>query len=414
MKPFLRLLTSQEAYSIIDGLDKLEIETIDAADGIGHVLAEPIHAIDDIPHFFRSNMDGFAVRAADTAGASDGRALRLQVSGTVAMGTNATAKVGPGQAVRISTGAMMPAGADAVVIVENTEEPVEGEILVRSQVQGKQNTVAIGEDLRHGELVFPKGHRLRACDRGILSGVGVTSVRAYRRARIAVVATGDEIVEAGQPLAPGQVRNVNQYVMAEMIRALGNPVHDFGVIPDREEEFAAVLKAAAETADLLFVSGGSSRGTRDLTVPSVQALTGAATLFHGLAIAPGKPTLLARADGLTIMGLPGNPAAAAVVLHLFGKAVAASLEGESIARVLLRRPRVRARLAKTIASTAGREDFIRVGLTQAEISTELPWATPIAGKSVAISTIARADGLVSIPPSTEGLSEGAEVDVILL
>jgi molybdopterin molybdotransferase len=414
VKPFLELLSSQEAYALIDGLPKLSTEVFPAGQSVGHVLAEAIHAIDDIPHFFRSNMDGFAVRAQDTIGASASSAKRLSVSGSVPMGVEATAVVGPQQAVRVSTGAMMPAGADAVVIVENTEEPVEGEILVRSQVQERQNTVAIGEDMHNGDLVFSPGHRIRPSDRGVLSGVGVLEIVAHRRARIAVVATGDEIVEPGQELAPGQVRNVNQYLMAEMSRSLGNPVLDFGVIPDREEDFARVLATAQQEADLLFVSGGSSRGARDLTVDAVQALPGAETLFHGLAIAPGKPTLLAVAAGLTVMGLPGNPAAAAVVLHLFGKVLAASLEGESVARVLLRRPRVRAQMGTSVSSTAGREDFLRVSLNASPDGQGLPVAQPALGKSVAISTIARADGLVAIPPSTEGLEQGAEVDVVLL
>ncbi len=412
MKPFLALLSAQEAYARIDALSPSATERRPALEAVGRVLAEDVRAFDDIPHFFRSNMDGFAVRAAETYGAGESRAVRLAVAGMVAMGEEAVDALPAGAAIRVSTGAMMPPGADAVVIVENTEGPVEGEVLVRAEALPKQNTVAVGEDLRRGDLVFEAGHRLRPVDVGVLSGVGVTEVLVHRPVRIGIVATGDEIVEPGEPLPPGRVRNVNQYLMREMARSFdGNPVVDLGVIGDDEGAFAATLERARADCDILFISGGSSRGTRDLTVASVMELPGAELLFHGLAVAPGKPTLLARAGGLHVMGVPGNPAAAAVVLHLFGRALVASLEGQPLARFLLRRARVRARLSRDLASPAGREDYLRVRLEDRE---GLPLAVPIQGKSVAISTIARADGLLAVPASVEGLAAGAEIEVILL
>ncbi|MFT5041646.1 MAG: molybdopterin molybdotransferase [Hyphomicrobiaceae bacterium] len=413
MKPFLELLSASQAYRMIDAAEPTEIIVCAAIAAIGMVLADEVRAGDDIPHFFRSNMDGFAVRAEDTFTAGDNSAVRMSIAGTVAMGAEATQPLPPGMAIRVSTGSMMPPDSDAVVIIENTEEPVPDEILVRAKVLPRQNTVAIGEDMRAGDLVFEAGHRLRPVDAGVLSGVGVIQVRVRRPVRIGVVATGDEIVEPDAPLPPGSVRNVNQYLMRAVALSFGNHVEDFGVIGDDEDAFSRTLERAVEDCDVLFISGGSSRGARDLTVGSVSAMESAEVLFHGLAIAPGKPTLLARAGGLHVMGLPGNPAAAAVVMHLFGSALVGSLEGEPVERILLRRPRVRARLDEDVASPAGREDYLRVRL-EPGLGLDLPIARPVRGKSVAISTIARADGLLAVPASTEGLAAGSEVEVVLL
>lgn len=411
MKPFLELLSAEQAYRVIDGLEATASIRLPAVEAIGKVLAEEVRAKDAIPHFVRSNMDGFAVRASETLGASDSNAVRLPIAGAVAMGTEATLALPKDAVIRVSTGAMMPPDADAVVIIENTEEPTPGELLIRSEATVGQNTVKIGEDMAAGDLVFEAGHRIRPVDSGVLSGVGVTEVEVHSPVRIGIVATGDEIVEPDATLAPGQVRNVNQYLMRSMARSFGNTVEDYGVIGDDEAQFATTLSRASADCDVLFISGGSSRGTRDLTVAAVGELDGAELLFHGLAVAPGKPTMLARAKGLHVMGLPGNPAAAAVVLQLFGRALVASLEGEPLSRMLLRRPRVRARVDRDLHSPGGREDYLRVRLVESE---GLPIAEPIRGKSVAISTIARADGLLAIPASVEGLEAGTEVEVVLL
>ena len=327
------------------------------------------------------------------------------------MGAEATEPCPPGGALRVSTGAMMPPDADAVVIVEHTEERGPQEVAVHSAVVAGQSTVSPGEDMHRGDPVFDSGHRLRGSDVGVLTGVGRTQAHVFRRARVGVVATGDEIVEPGQPLPPGRVRNVNQYMMASMAERLGNAVQDYGVIADTEQAFADVLERAQHECDVLFISGGSSMGTRDLTEASIRAADAAEILFHGVAIAPGKPTILARVGSLAVMGLPGNPGAAAVVFSLFGTTLIRTIEGEPLDAILLTRPRVRARLGQRLTSTPGREDYVRVRLVD---DGDMPVAQPLRGKSVAISTIARAHGLIRIPLSTEGLEAGHEVDVVLL
>jgi molybdopterin molybdotransferase len=326
------------------------------------------------------------------------------------MGAAAEPIVGPGTAVRVSTGAMMPEGADAVVIVERTEDAGDGRIALNESAVAGQNIVRIGEDLRIGDPVYEAGRRVGGADVGVLTGVGLRLVEAYRVPRVGVIATGDEIVEPEQPLAPGQVRNVNEYLLTSLARQCGAVVNDYGVVRDDEHVLRSTLESACAANDAVFVSGGSSKGNRDLTRPVIESMAGAEIVFHGIAIAPGKPTILARTPKAVIMGLPGNPAAAAVVFRLFGQTLIRVLAGEPLERILLTRATVRGRLAAAVVSTPGREDYLRARLEPGE---PLPTVHALKGKSVAISTIARADGLVRIPLSTEGLAAGSEVDVIL-
>jgi len=416
VKPFLTLLTTEEAWSQLAAVEPLASETISARAALGRVLAEPLTAREDVPHFFRSNMDGFAVRAADTAGASEESSVALHVIGEVAMGEQAMQPLAAGAAIRVSTGAMMPPGADAVVIVEHTEERGET-LLVRHSVSAGASTIAIAEDLRAGEVVLEAGHRVRGCDVGVITGVGRAEIRVHRIARVGVAATGDEIVEPEDELPPGRVRNVNQYLLGSMARALGASVVDYGVVRDNEAALDRLFERARDQCDVLLLSGGSSKGSKDLVLASILRVPRARLRFHGIAIAPGKPTMFAEAGGLSVLGVPGNPSAAAVVFQLFGSVLIRVREGERLARILATRPRLRARLAHDLTSTPGREDWVRVRLAAAESDASdgfaLPLATALRGKSVTISTIARADGLLRIARSSEGLAAGSEVEVLL-
>lgn len=417
MKPFLRLKTTAEALAEIARARPLGTETIGARSALGRVLAEAVTAREDVPHFFRSNMDGFAVRAADTAGASEESSVALHLAGEVAMGEEARTKLPAGAAIRVSTGAMMPPGADAVVIVENTEEDG-GRVLVRRAAVPLENTIAIAEDLHAGEVVLEAGHRLRGSDIGVVTGVGRSNVVVHRLPRVGVAATGDEIVEPEDELPPGRVRNVNQYLLGSMARALGATVVDYGVVRDDEAMLDDLFSSARRDCDVLLLSGGSSKGTKDLVLSSIQRVPGAEVRFHGVAIAPGKPTMFAELGDLSVLGVPGNPSAAAVVFVLFASVLVRVRGGERLPRILAARPRVRARLASNLSSTPGREDWIRVRLADPDLASldesDLPVAMPLRGKSVTVSTIARADGLLRIPRSSEGLAAGTEVDVLLL
>jgi len=410
MKPFLDLLSADQAFALIGELGSLTSETIGSRDALGRVCSAPIDALEDIPHFERSNMDGYAVRAEDTRGASSSSSILLDVIGQVAMGHAAEQEITGKTALRTSTGAMMPAGADAVVMVEKTEDLGDGRVAIHAQATAGQNIIRIGEDLRVGDRVFNPGHRFKGRDVGVLTGLGLSQVEVHRNPRVGIIATGDEIVEPEQELGLGQVRNVNEYLLVAVARNCGVEVNDYGVIADKDQLLARTLARAAEENDVVFISGGSSKGAKDFTLSAIKSLDHSTLLFHGLAIAPGKPTILARAGDTVIMGLPGNPAAVAVVFALMGEPLIRVVGGEPLDRILLTRPTVRARLAADTASTQGREDYLRVRL---QSNTPLPLAYPIAGKSVAISTIAWADGLLRIPVSSEGLESGSEVDVLL-
>jgi molybdopterin molybdotransferase len=411
VKLFFDLVTAEDAYRAIGAFAPLGTETIDCRTAAGRVVAEHVCAEEDVPHYERSNMDGFAVRAEDTYAASETSSAVLEIVGQVTMGEPARDAVVPGTAVRVSTGAMLPPGADAVVIVEKTEETADGRVAVRESAVPGQNLIRVGEDLRKGEAVFSPGRRLKGGDVGALTGVGRSTVQVYSVPRVGVIATGDEIVEPGQPLELGQVRNVNEYALASLARLAGAHVNDYGVAGDDESRLTATLARAVAANDVVFISGGSSKGNRDLTRAAIES-TGARVLLHGIAIAPGKPTILARTDRCAIMGLPGNPAAAVVVFALFGSTLVRVIGGEPLARILLTRPTVRARVAEAVTSTQGREDYVRVRLDEGDDGRTV--AVPLRGKSVAISTVARADGLLRIPLSSDGVVAGAEVDVLLL
>jgi molybdopterin molybdotransferase len=412
MKRFLELVTVDQATERLATFTATRTETIDARRALGRVAAREVRAREDIPHFFRSNMDGYAVRAEDTLSASATAAVELPIVGTVLMGEIPSCRVTAGTAARISTGGMMPEGADAVVIVERTEELAGDRVAIRESVSPRDSTVAIGEDLHAGDLVFTRGHRFRAADVGVLAGVGQSKAEVFALPRAGVIATGDEIVEPEDPLPPGRVRNVNEYLLAALATCNGATVNDYGVVGDDLELLRSTVARALDENDAVFISGGSSKGTKDSTRGAIEALGGAEILFHGIAIAPGKPTILARCGTKAIMGVPGNPAAVAVAFTLFGGPLLRVLGGEPLARILLRRPRIRACIATDLTAPEGRDDYIRVRLEDGEGG--VPVAHPQRGKSVALSTIAGADGVVRVSAGGRGYRRGDEVEVLLL
>ncbi len=410
MKAYFSLVSIEQAYAALETFTPLDTERIDARLAAGRVVAEQVRACEDVPAFRRANMDGYAVRSTDVAEASESACAALVLCGAVDMGAAAACRVEPGTAVRVATGAMLPEGADAVVPWEQTETADGARVLVRSPVRPGQNIVEIAEDIAAGDVLFEPGRRLRGGDVGALTGVGRSHIEVFRRPRVGVVVTGDEIVEPEAELAAGQVRNVNQYALASLARLAGAEVHEYGVIPDEEATLRdAVARAIAQT-DVVFISGGSSKGERDLTRATIERL-GGDVLVHGIAIAPGKPTIIARAGDCAVMGVPGNPAAAVVVFTLLGSALLRVREGEPLTRILALRPRAFARLTAAAASTPGRETYLRVRLEPgADGSLE---ATPIPGKSVAISTVARADALLRVR-ADETIAAGTSVEVLLL
>ncbi len=402
------LVSYDDALAVLRRFRPLGTESVAVTDVVGRVLARPVRAAIDVPHFARAYMDGYAVRAADTAGASDGAAVPLRVVGAVEMGRAAPGRVRSGEAMRIPTGGMLPPGADAVVMVEHTSEAGDDTVRIMRAAAAGQHVMARGEDMHRGDVLFPAGHRCRPLDVGALTGVGASRVLVHRRPRVAVIATGNEIVPPNVTPKAGQVRSINQYALAAMIAAEGGATIDLGVVPDRLAAIRRAVVRALRVADVVMLSGGSSVGVKDLTPQVIGTLPRARILVHGVRIKPGKPTLIAQIGAKPVLGLPGHPVSALVVFEIFGAPLVRRLGGEPEAQTFMPRTRVRARLAAPVASTVGRDDWVRVRLEERDGD---PLAHPLAGGSAEIAAFVHADGMIHVPAAAAGLDAGAPVVV---
>lgn len=411
VKAFFRVVTSPEAREQLAAFaPKTKVETVPVLDACDRVLAKALTSPGDLPHFHRANMDGYAVRAQDTFGASPSLPLYLKLVGSVEMGKEAKRALKKGQTMRIATGGMLPPGADSMVMVEYTEEMGDGTVEIHRGVSPWENILRIGEDIKKGVQIFAAGRRLRAQDLGALTGVGIIAVPVYGRPTVALISTGDEIVPPDQTPKPGQVRNVNQYSLRAMIAEAGGEPLDLGVVKDDRAAFEKALAQALKAADVIMISGGSSVGTKDMTVDVICSFPRSEVFFHGISIAPGKPTIFAKAAGKPVMGLPGHPVSALVVFSLFGAPLIRLVGGEPAAAAFAPLRTTRAMLAQNIASAPGREDYVRVTL---ESGNGALLAQPLPGKSGAIFSLVKADGMVCIPHNEEGKEAGEEVEVIL-
>ena len=407
---FFKVLEPKEALRLLLAVGPVGTETISSVQARRRVLAEDLHSAVDLPHFHRAAMDGYAVRAADTFGATQSLPAYLKLAGIIEMGKEATQALNKGESMRISTGGMMPPEADAVVMVEYTDETDAGLVEIHRGVSPWQNVIQIGDDIKKGELVFAKGRRLRAHDLGALTGIGISSIPVYKQPRVGLISTGDEIVDVDAEPRPGQVRNINQHSLAGMIEEAGGSLKDWGVIRDDRTQLTKALDEALACADLVLLSGGSSMGAKDIALETILSFAGSEFIFHGISIAPGKPTIFAKACGKPILGLPGYPVSALVIFDLFGAPLLRRLGGENSASARELRRTLRARLTTNVASQIGREDYVRVTLDQVDGQFSV---TPLPSKSGAIFTLVKADGMVRIEMNQDGLEQGEEVEVIL-
>jgi len=374
------------------------------------VVAEDLYSQVDLPHFHRAAMDGYAVKAQDTFGASTSLPAYLKLVGTVEMGKEVTRPLEKGEAMRISTGGMLPPESDGVVMVEYTEDVADERVEVQRGVSPWQNTIQIGDDIKKGELVFRRGRRLRAHDLGALTGIGISTLAVHRKPRVALISTGDEIIDADKEPLPGQVRNINQHSLAGLIAECGAELQDLGVFRDDKATLSQALEKALESADLVLLSGGSSVGVRDIALDAIFSLPDAGVIFHGISVSPGKPTIFAKAAGKPLLGLPGYPVSALVIFDLFAAPLIRKLGGEDATTSSQFQKTTRAVLKTNIASQTGREDYVRVSLKR--INGTL-CAEALPSKSGAIFTLVKADGMVKIDLNQEGIEQGEEVEVIL-
>ncbi len=405
---FFNVQPVQDALSMLFAAWKPHIttESIDARDALGRVLAAPARSPIDLPTFQRSTMDGYAVRAADTFGASQSLPAYLKVAGSVAMGTQAKVKLESGQAIEIHTGGMIPMGADAVVMIERTQSLGKNEIEVLAPVAPGENTIQIGEDVAKNDVILPAGHRLRPQDIGGLLAVGVLTVEVAARLRVGILSGGNELVAPEESPGPGQIRDINAYTMAALVQqAGGEPVH-LGIARDELDDYLRLARAGFAQSDMLVMTAGSSVSVRDLTRQVINSLGAPGVLQHGLAVRPGKPTLLALCEDKPVVGLPGNPVSALLVARQIVTPIikqALGLKPEPGATI-------HSILGANIASTTGREDSVPVRLVEQDGQLI---AEPVFGKSNLIYTLVNADGLIQIGLNNTGLKAGEPVEVML-
>jgi molybdopterin molybdotransferase len=384
---------------------QLRTETLDPRLALGRVLAAAPLSPLDLPTFTRSTMDGYAVRAADTFGASQSLPAYLTVVGQVAMGSEPTFTVNQGQAAEIHTGAMLPPGTDAVVMIERTQAMNEREIEVFAPVAPGENAVQIGEDVAQGEAVLPTGHRIRPQDIGGLLAVGILAVEVATPLRVGILSCGDELVAPEATPALGQIRDINAYTLAALVRQVGGEPVVLGIARDNMDDFLSRAEAGFREADMLVITAGSSVSARDLTATVINRLGKPGVIQHGLAVKPGKPTILAICDNKPVIGLPGNPVSALLVARQIVVPIMKRALGETSSYTAT----IHATLSNNIPSTTGREDSVPVRLVERDGAL---FAEPIFGKSNLILTLVKADGLVQIPLNSNGLRAGAPVEVI--
>ncbi|MGB9812052.1 MAG: gephyrin-like molybdotransferase Glp [Thermovenabulum sp.] len=382
-------------------------EDVDLFDALGRVIYSDVIAMEDIPAFNRSTVDGYAVIAKDTFGASESIPSILEIVGEVRMGEKAKVKIFAGQAVKISTGGMLPENSDAVVMLEYTQPLDENTLLVEKPVAPFENVIKKGEDIAKGETLFKRGHTLRAQDVGALAALGITKVKVYKRPRIGIISSGDEIKRPEEETKEGEIRDINTYTIFSAVKSLGAIGVPFGIVKDDFELIKKALSDALKTCDAVIISGGSSVGTRDLTLKAVNSLGNPGVIFHGLSVKPGKPTIFAVVEKVPIIGLPGHPVSAMIIFELIARPLVNLLMGRDEDYGAFK---LYARCDKDISSAAGREDYIRVKLEKRE--NEL-WAIPILGKSGMISTMTQSDGLLKIPAERVGFSRGELAEVIV-
>ena len=387
----------------------LDPETLALADALGRVLAEDVRAPVDVPGFDRANMDGFAVRAADTFGAEEHAPVHLRVQGGgIATGVVPEDELEAGSAIAIATGGMLPRGADAVVPVEHTELEHDGARLLvrRAAVPGAAVSFA-GTDMGAGETVLFAGTRLSSRETGVLAAIGRAEVACVRRPRVAILSTGDEIVQPGEPMRPGLVYDSNGRILADAVRELGGEPHFLGALRDDERMLRRALEEALAGADLVLFSGGTSKGEGDLNARVVAALE-PGIVVHGVALKPGKPICLAAAGTKPVAILPGFPTSAVFTFHEFVAPLLRDLAG----RRPERRESVAARLAQRTRSERGRLEYLLVGLVHRGDGGFSAW--PMGKGSGSVTAFSRADGFVRMARNTEIVEADATVEVVRL
>lgn len=403
---FRRLIPFDQAKRIINDqlkLGALGEEEIPLLEACNRVLARDVVSALDIPPFDRSTVDGYAVKAEDTFNAQENQPIKLITRGMVNVGEKPKIQVGVGEAAEIVTGAPLPEGADAVVMVEVTDRK-EAELYVFRAVTRDENVMKRGADIRKGEIVLKAGQVLSASEIGVLAAIGLTKVKVFKIPLVAVLSTGAEVTEPGKELSAGRIYDINAYSLSTAVRESGgNPIY-LGVVPDDEIQLRRALKHALDTANMVITSGGVSVGPKDLTPKIVNSLGEPGIIVSGIAVKPGKPTTVALIGKKPVFSLPGHPTSALLLFHLLVRPVIQLISG---------RPSTEGKTIKALAATRmfsakGRRTFVMVKLKSQKPNQLL--VEPVeAGASGAITTLAKADGFIEIPENQQFIDTGEEV-----
>lgn len=402
LKGFEKLTNVDEAREIVlNKVKELDSEKAKIEEAVGRVLYRDIVATRDMPPFDRAAMDGYAVRAEDTFGASQTNPIYLRVIGEASIGNVSEISVGEKEAVKIMTGTPMPRGANAVVMFEHVNE-LGDEIEVLKPVTPGKNVSLRGEDFKKGDTILKKGRVLKPQDIAVLASLGYREVEVYRRPKVGVISTGDELINPGESLKEGKIYDVNGYSLVVLSKMNGALAERIGIVRDNYDDIKNTIKNAVKRYDVVIVSGATSVGKRDY-IPLIAKELGE-ILFHGVAMRPGEPTGCAVIDGKILFMLPGYPVASIVAFENFVKPTIQKMQGY----ICDDYPRVKLKLKRKIAGSLGRRDFVRVRITKDGMVEPIR----VSGSGI-ITSLVKADGIVIVPENREGFEEGDEVEVRL-
>ncbi|MFQ5758320.1 MAG: gephyrin-like molybdotransferase Glp [Candidatus Bathyarchaeia archaeon] len=407
---FRKLLSLEEAVGVLKrnfSPKPIGVEQVPLSEAHGCVLAEDVMAPIDVPPFNRSTVDGYAVRAADTFGAEEDRPVALEFCGRIAIGEPPTIILKNHRAAEIVTGAPLPGGTDAVVMLEYAVR--EGNtVFIHRPVSKGENVMRAGSDIRKGETILKRGRRISSREIGVLAALGTTQVAVYKRPKVAIISTGAEIVDPEEPLSPGKIYDINASTLSAAVRECGGEPINLGIISDDMNQLKSALKKALDLADMVVTSGGVSVGPKDIIPQVLNRLGKPGVIVSGIAVKPGKPTTVAMVDGKPVFSLPGNPTSALLMLYQLARPQIYRMTGTREKAS----PMVKAAAEKRMFSARGRRTFTMVKLAR-DKSGRLT-ASPVAlGLSGAITTLAKADGFVEISEERQFIDAGEEVSVWL-
>ncbi len=417
MREFLELNPPQKFWEKISEYlinKEFASEKLNLDDALGRIISEDILSPVNLPPFSRSTVDGYAVKAQDTAGASASMPTYLDIIGSIEMGEKTELSISSGQTAAVPTGGMLPEGTDAVLMIENTEKIEEKMIESSKSLAVGENVVKKAEDIAEGEILFKKGRRLMARDIGALAGLGITELSCFKKPTASVISTGDELIDPEDEAEEGQIRDINSYSISSYLTKLGAVGKRVGIIEDEFEK----LKSAVEDnldSEIVLISGGSSVGVKDMTIDILNSFGEPGVVLHGLSIKPGKPTILAFVEGSIVIGLPGHPASAWTVTNILVSEIIRVLTGEKTPEEIGEDReiyRIKAELSRDLVSDKGREEYIPIKTKKDENGKLI--AEPMLGKSSLITNLVQGNTLLKIESYQEGLDKGEIVELSLM